>query len=148
MRAAAAAIADPPRERHRDEYRAATRPYLQGWLEAELARRAYDASILVIGELLADAPPEDRGLLTFHLGEAHRRRGRNDDRATAAHLYARAVSMPGVPADAWREHGFALRAAGNSAAAREALQRYLALAPQAEDRAFVQRELDKLGGVP
>jgi len=148
VRAAAAAVSDPPRERHRDAYRAATRAYLPSWLEAELARRAYDASILVIGELLADAPPEDRGLLTFYLGEAHRRRGRNDDRATAAQLYARAVSMPGVPADAWREHGFALRAAGNTAAARDALQRYLALAPQAEDRAFVQRELDKLGGVP
>jgi len=148
VRAAAAAVSDPPRERHRDAYRAATRAYLPSWLEAELARRAYDASILVIGELLADAPPEDRGLLTFYLGEANRRRGRNDDRATAAQLYARAVSMPGVPADAWREHGFALRAAGNTAAARDALQRYLALAPQAEDRAFVQRELDKLGGVP
>ena len=147
VRAAAAAIADPPRERHRDEYRAATRPYLQGWLEAELARRAYDASILVIGELLADAPPEDRGLLTYSLGEAHRRRGRAPDDAEAARLYARAVSMPGVPVDAWRELGFALRAAGDTGAARAALQRYLELAPQAEDRAFVQRELEKLGGV-
>lgn len=148
VRAAAAAVADPPRERHRDAYRAATRPYLQGWLEAELARRAYDASILVIGELLADAPGEDRGLLTFYLGEAHRRRGRDDDRARATQLYAQSVSMPGAPADAWREHGFALRAAGNPVAAREALRRYLELAPQAEDRAFVQRELEKLGGAP
>ena len=72
----------------------------------------------------------------------------DDDRARATQLYAQTVSMPGVPADAWREHGFALRAAGNPAAAREALRRYLELAPQAEDRAFVQRELDKLGGAP
>jgi predicted Zn-dependent protease len=147
VRAAAGAIAAPPQERHRDAYRAATRPYLQGWLEAELARRAYDASILVIGELLADAPAEDRGLLTFYLGEAHRRRGRPPDDAEAARLYAQAVSMPGVPADAWREHGFARRTAGDTGAARAALQRYLELAPQAEDRAFVQRELEKLGGV-
>ena len=147
VRAAAAAITDPPRERHLAEYRAATRPYLQGWLEAELARRAYDASILVIGELLADSPAEDRGLLTFYLGEAHRRRGHAPDDAEAARLYAQAVSMPGVPADAWREHGFALQAAGDTAAARVALQRYLELAPAAEDRAFVRRELEKLGGV-
>jgi predicted Zn-dependent protease len=146
--AAAAAIAAPPRERHRDEYRAATRPYLEGWLESELARRAYDASVLVIRELLADAPAADRGMLTFYLGEAHRRRGQGNDRAEAARLYAQAVALPGVPADAWREHGFALQAGGNAGGARMALQRYLALAPQAEDRAFVQRELDKLGGAP
>ena len=29
-----------------------------------------------------------------------------------------------------------------------ALQTYLENAPQADDRAFVQRELDKLGGTP
>lgn len=146
--AAAAAIANPPRERHRQEYRAATRPFLEGWLQAELARRAYDASVLVIGELLADAPVADHGVLSFYLGEAHRRRNQGNDRAEAARLYARAVSLPGAPADAWREHGFALQAAGNIAGARAALQRYLALAPQAGDRAFVQRELDKLGGAP
>ena len=39
-----------------------------------------------------------------------------------------------------------LRGAGNATAARDALQRYLQQAPGAEDRAFVQRELDKLGG--
>jgi predicted Zn-dependent protease len=146
--AAAAAIPDPPRERHREAYRAATRPFLESWLEGELARRAYDASVLVIRELLADAPAADRGVLTFYLGEAHRRRNQGNDRAEAARLYAQAVSLPGVPADAWREHGFAMQAAGDAAGARMALQRYLALAPQAEDRAFVQRELDKLGGAP
>jgi regulator of sirC expression with transglutaminase-like and TPR domain len=54
--------------------------------------------------------------------------------------------MPGAPAAAWREHGFALRTAGRATEARVALQRYLRDAPQADDRAFVQRELDKLGG--
>jgi hypothetical protein len=32
--------------------------------------------------------------------------------------------------------------------ARDAFNQYLARAPQADDRAFVQRELDKLGGTP
>ena len=84
-------------------------------------------------------------MLTFYLGEAHRRRNAAGDRAKAADLYARAVTMPGVPAQAWREHGFALRDANRNADARASLQRYLTDAPQAEDRAFVQRELDKLG---
>ena len=144
--AAAAAIPDAPTERGRERYRAATRPFLPGWLDKELGERRYAGSILVIGELLQDAPPADKGLLTFYLGEAYRRRGLNDDRAKAAGYYAQAIALPGAPAAAWREHGFSRRAAGDSTGARAALQRYLEDAPQAEDRAFVQRELDKLGG--
>ena len=146
VRAAATAVPNPTRERHRDEYRAATRPYLERWLEAELAQRRYAGSLLIVNELLADAPTADRGVLTFYLGEAHRRRNAAGDRAKAAELYARAIAMPGVPAAAWREHGFALRTAGRTSEARAALHRYLSEAPQPDDRAFVQRELDKLGG--
>ncbi len=146
--AAAKAVRNPPRERHRDDYRAATRPYLEHWLNAELARRAYAASLLVINELLADSPAADKGVLTFYLGEAHRRRNAAGDRAKAATLYAQAATLPGTPAAVWREQGFALRDAGRKVEARNALQRYLATATQAEDRAFVQRELTKLGGTP
>lgn len=144
VKAAAAAIPSPPAERGRDRYRAATRPMLPHLLDQELGQRRYAGSLLVIGELLADAPAQDKGLLTFYLGEAHRRRGLGDDKAKAAALYAQAVVLPGTPAAAWREHGFALRNAGNAAGARTALQRYLQQADDAEDRAFVQRELDKL----
>ena len=146
VRAAAAAIPNPARQRNREAYRAATRPHLAKWLDAELGRRMYAASLLVIGDLLVDAPPEDRGLLTFYLGEVYRRRNTAGDRARAAPLYASAVSMPGAPAAAWREHGFALRDTGRVAEARAALQRYLAESAAAEDRAFVQAELNKLGG--
>ena len=102
--------------------------------------------MLVIQELLDDAAPQDRGLLTFYSGETYRRRDQAGDRAKAAELYAKAVTMPNAPAAAWREHGFALAKQGHVADARAAFQRYLADAPQAEDRAFVQRELEKLGG--
>jgi len=146
IRAEAAAIPAPPSERGRDRYRAAIRPLLPKLLDEELGNRRYAGSILVIGELLADSPAVDKGLLTFYLGEAYRRRGLNDDKAKAASYYAQAVALPGTPAAAWREHGFVLRAAGNTNGAREALQRYLQQSPTAEDRAFVQRELDKLGG--
>jgi predicted Zn-dependent protease len=148
VRAAAAAVPNPPTMRNTAEFRAATRPFLENWLVAELAQRRYESSQLVIRELLDDAPAEDRGMLTFYLGEAYRRRDATGDRAKAAALYASAIDMPGAPAAAWREHGFALAQAGRSAQAREAFQRYLAAAPQADDRAFVQRELDKLGGTP
>jgi len=148
IRAAAAALSAPPRERRREDYRAATRPFLRHWLDAELGRRRYDSSLLVIGELLADAPAEDRGLLTFYLGQAHRRRNAEGDRAKAADLFAQAIAMPSAPPAAWREHGFSLRDSGRPDQARDALRRYLGDAPNAEDRAFVQRELEKLGDRP
>jgi beta-barrel assembly-enhancing protease len=148
IRAAAALTANAPRERGRDAYRKAMRPFLDRWLSAELGRRRYASSLLVVGELLADAPQEDHGLLTFYLGEAHRRRNDAGDRQKAAELYAKAIALPGAPAAAWREHGFALRDAGRSAEARSALQRYLTEAPKADDRAFIQAAIDALGGRP
>ena len=145
---AANAVPNPPDTRNRERYRAATRPFLEHWLDEELGQRRYAASILVISELLADAPPADKGVLGFYLGEAHRRRAQAGDRARAAQLYAQSVALPNPPPAAWREHGFALRDAGRALEARKALAHYLQVADKAEDRAFVQRELEKLGGKP
>jgi predicted Zn-dependent protease len=144
--AAEKAVPNPPTTRNRAQYRTATRPFLEGWLAGELAQRRYASSLLVFQELLDDAPAEDRGVLTFYLGEAYRRRDGAGDDAKSAELYARAVTLPGTPVAAWREHGYALAAAGREPEARAALDKYLQDAPQADDRAFVQRALDKLGG--
>ncbi len=146
VRAAAAAVPDPPDVRNKAQYREATRPFLEGWLVAELAQRRYASSQLVIQELLDDAPREDKGMLTFYLGEAYRRHDQPGDDAKAAQLFATAITLPGTPAGAWREHGYALAQAGRTDEARAALQTYLDHAPNADDRAFVQRALDKLGG--
>jgi beta-barrel assembly-enhancing protease len=145
IRAAAAAAPAGQRERFRDEYRKAMRPFLQRWLDAELGRRRYASSLLVIGELLEESPADDRALLTFYLGEAHRRRAAEGDRTKAAEFYAQATRLPNPPAGAWREHGFALRDAGKATEAASMLRRYLDTAANAEDRAFVERELTKLG---
>lgn len=148
VKAAAAAIPNPPTDEGRDRYRAAVHPLLVKLLDEELAQRRYAGSILVIGELLEDAPPEDKGLLTFYLGEAYRRRGLNDDKAKAAGYYAQATALPGTPPAAWREVGFARRSAGDAAGAREALRHYLEASPQAEDAAFIRRDLDSIGDTP
>jgi predicted Zn-dependent protease len=147
LAAAADAVVDPPHELGMDRYRAATRPFLRHWLEEELTRRMFASSIQVISDLRAAAAPEDAGLYTFYLGEAHRRRGKEPDKAEAAKLYAQAVSQAGAPPEAWREHGLALRAAGNRTAAAAALRHYLELSPQAEDAAFVTGYLTDLESV-
>lgn len=144
VRAAAEASGTDTGETGRDAYRAAVQPFLESWLEDELSRRMYDTSVQVIGRLRTLCDPGVQGRYTFFLAEAHRRRGKEGDAAQAATLYAEAIALPDAPAAAFREHGLALRAAGQPAAAAAALQRYLELAPEAEDAAFVRHYLTEL----
>jgi predicted Zn-dependent protease len=144
LRAAAAAIPNPGKETGLDRYRAATAPFLKHWLDGELSRRMYTTSVQVIGDLRQTCAPNEKGLYTFYLGEAHHRRNKGDDRSQADALYAEAIDEPGAPPEAWREHGMSLRAAGNKPEARIALQHYLELAPNADDRAFVLSYIDEL----
>jgi len=144
LKAAAAAIANPPKELGAAAYRAATRGFMEHWLEEELSRRMFASSIQVISDLQLGESPDDAGLLNFYLGEAYRRRGKEGDREQAAKLYALAITQPGAPAKAWREHGLALRAAGARVPAAAALRRYLELAPKADDLAFVTGYLGEL----
>lgn len=148
LKAAALATTNPGGQLHQAQYRQATRPFLKHWLENELTRRMFASSIQVIGDLRETSSPQDAGLLTFFLGEAHRRRNKADDRLKAAGLYAEAVGQPGAPPEAWREHGLALREAGQLAASAAALHRYLELVPGAEDRAFIRAYLAELEARP
>ncbi len=144
VRAAAAAISNPGRELERDAYRKVTRPFLQHWLENELTRRMYNTSVQVIGDLRKTADPSDAGMYTFYLGEAYRRRNKNDDRAQARKLYAQAVLEPGAPPQAWREHGLALRDSKAFPEAIRHLREYLAKDPLAQDRGFIESYLKEM----
>jgi predicted Zn-dependent protease len=145
IRTAAAGSATGSHEPGRSRFRAAVRPFLTRWLEAELGRRMYDTSIQVIDDLRSDADDEDRAVYTFYLGEAYRQRGAGDDLQHAARLYAEAISLPSPPAAAWREHGLASRGNGQAAQALAALRKYLELtADGAEDRAFIEQYLREL----
>lgn len=128
----------------RPAYRAAVQPFLARWLEGELSRRMYDTSVRVIGDLRVLAGPEREATYTFFLGEAFRRRGKEGDAVRAQSLYEEAVTLPDPPAAAFREHGMSLRAQGHRDGASAAFRRYLALAPEAGDAAFVQQYLSEM----
>jgi len=128
----------------RKAYLAAVRPHLAAWLEDELGRRMYDSSVQVIGDLHALAPPDLEATYGFYLAEALRRRNEPGDLARAEALYEAVLALPGPPADAWREWGLVLRERGERAAAADALRRYLAQRPEADDAAFIRHYLDEL----
>lgn len=148
IRAAAAKIQVAEPVTNAKAYRAAIRPFLERWMESELTLRTYDTTIQVFKELKQDADAETAGLATFYLAEAHRRRNKGEDMATAGRLYAEALTLRGTPAAAWREHGMQLRASGDRAGAAAALRTYLDTAPQAGDAAVVRHYLDKLEATP
>lgn len=146
--AAAKAFQGTQKDIGREAYQAAIRPHLEHWLDAELSRRTYDTSIQAIGELKAQADPQDAALYSFFLAEAYRQRGRNDDRITAARYYAESVGQGGAPAAAWREHAYALRDHGDRTAAADAFRRYLTLDPNASDRSFIESTLSQMETTP
>ena len=138
-------IAPPPADAGTvSRYREAIAPFLAQWMARELTRRQFGASVLVFDGLHADAPPAWRGLTAFYLAEAHRQRGAEGDAERAHALYAQAVAADESPAQALRELGYAQRAAGDAAGARVSLEGYLQRAPDAPDRAFIERDLKDL----
>jgi len=141
-----ASVQDP--KTYAEDYRAAIRPFLQRWMEGELSRRTYDTSIHVLRELKQDATPDTAALATFYLGEAHRRRNKDDDMIKAGQLYAEALALPDPPAAAWREQGMLLRTSGDTAGATNALRNYLQAAPAAGDAALIRHYLTKLESTP
>ena len=70
--------------------------------------------------------------------------GQIGDAVRAQSLYEEAVALPDPPAAAFREHGMSLRAQGDPEGATAAFHRYLALAPDAADAAFVRQYLSEL----
>jgi predicted Zn-dependent protease len=83
------------------------------------------------------------GLLRFYEGEIWRLRNREGDDIRAAQGYAAAVQYADAPPDAWRWHGVMLQKAGRLPEARNAYQRYLAMAPNAPDAPFIRQQLQQ-----
>lgn len=144
MQLAAKPFAGKASERHQTRYAAAIKPFLNEWLEAELDKRTYYASIQVFNEHLPQANASDLGLYEFYLGEAYRRRNLNDDRSKAEAYYAQSVSRNEPPSAAFREHGLALKRQGKNVEALTYLKRYLAQTPNASDRLFIEKDISDL----
>jgi predicted Zn-dependent protease len=96
------------------------------------------ASLYIVNNLAQDGW---NGLLRYSEAEIYRLHNRAGFDEHAARSYAVAVQYPDAPVDAWRWHGVMLSKAGRREEARAALTRYLALAPNAPDAAFVRQML-------
>ena len=125
----------PNSDRGRDRYLKAIGPYRQMMLDDQVKLNDPGASLYIIQALAKDGW---NGLLRYYEGEIWRLKDNKGDLARAAAAYAQAVTYPDAPPEAWRAHGYTLLQAGRAAEGKAALNRYLAMAPQAKDAAMVR----------
>src|SRR5215469_14970956 len=134
------ASAGAPRNARRDEWLAAVTPLRPMLLEEQVKLNDPGASLYLLQSLAQDGWD---GELRYFEGEVYRLRGDAGDEARATQAYAAAVGSDNAPAEAFRAHGYALLRAGQREAGREALTRYLQLAPRAADADMVRFSLSQ-----
>jgi hypothetical protein len=118
----------------REEWAAVIRPYQAMLLQEQIYLNDPGASLYLLENLAKDGWS---GLLRFNEGEVYRLRSANGDDLKAAAAYAAAIALADAPPEAWRAHGYALLKAGEASEANQALNRYLAMKPDAPDAAMI-----------
>ncbi len=131
-------------ETHRLRYRAVIRPFLDEWLRADLRRRDYGQTWVLLDRLAEHG--EDLGVVEYYRGEINRIRRGDGDRDRALQHYTNAIAQTDAPAAAWRELGEYAARDGRNAEAAQLFTTYLERAPSAGDRALVEARITQLSG--
>lgn len=122
----------------REDWAEVIHPYLALLLREQVYLNDPGASLYLLENLAKEGWT---GLLRFNEGEVYRLRNAKGDHPKAAAAYAAATALADAPPEAWRAHGYALLKAGNPTEAYEALNRYLAMKPDAADAALIRFHL-------
>jgi beta-barrel assembly-enhancing protease len=119
----------------REQWQKLIGPHQGRLLDEQVKLNDPGASLYLIESLALDGW---NGALRYYEGEVYRLRNAPGDSDLALAAYAAAATFPDAPADAWRAHGYALIKSGRGEEGRQALSRYLELAPDAKDAAMVR----------
>ena len=106
------------------------------WFRDELRVRDYGRSQVLLDRLADIGLPQ--GEVDYLQGELLRLRNRQGDTPLALEAYRKSVAQDGAPAEAWLQIGLLLMRGDDHGAARDALQHYLAMKPDASDRKMVE----------
>ncbi|GLR47706.1 M48 family metallopeptidase [Sphingomonas astaxanthinifaciens] len=134
--AAELTVAGRSYDRGRERYLRAIAPIRAMLFDDQVKLNDPGASNYIVETLAKDGW---NGQLLFTRAEVNRLRNADKYHAASAADYAAAVRYPDAPPDAWRWHGVMLMKEGRRDEGRKALQRYLALAPNAPDAPFVRQ---------
>ena len=127
-----------------DEFLRATRQVTQSYLDNAVERGDYRSIIFLLES--EDRLAQLEGSFAYYLGEAYRIRGEAGDGDRAEALYRRALAASPDHVPSHGALGRLLLREGLGAEAREHLERYLELRPDAPDRRYVEGYLAELAG--
>lgn len=130
------------RDEGAERYAAAMQPWLPVFLDDQIKLNDFGASDFIIARL---AEGGWSAALWRARGDLYRTRGTQRDLMNAADFYAKAVALDPALAEAQRGLGLALVKTGRAGEGRTALQRYLALRPDAPDAATIRMTLSSIG---
>lgn len=130
--------------RNREDYLNQTGAVRLAALADQLERQRHDALLVLLEDedVIASYPAAAR----YYLAEAYRKRGDEGDDDRVMTSYRIAVEQDPEFAPAWRGLGLYHLRRGERADALHAFERFLALAPEATDRAFIERYIEQLQG--
>lgn len=124
-----------------DVFAAAIAPFLNDWLADDLVLRDFGQHLHLIDHKIEAGG--NLGVLYFRRGEAYRLRREEGDFDRALDNYRKAVLFDDVPAQGWMALGDALLRQRENVAARAAYDTYLALMPDAPERAIIEAWLEE-----
>ena len=130
------------RDEGADRYAAAVGPWLPKFLDDQIALNNFGASDYIINRL---GEVGWTATLWRARGDLFRMRGNPRDLMNAVDFYEKAVGLDASLPEAQRGLGLSLIKTGRSAEGRAALTRYLALRPEASDKAMIDMTIASLG---
>ncbi|MDO8605590.1 MAG: tetratricopeptide repeat protein [Phaeospirillum sp.] len=122
-------------------YRRVFLPHRGEYLRDELNQRRYGRFDKLLDQLIEDGA--NVGELLYFRGELYRQRGKDGDLPKALAAYEAATAAEGAPPELYRALGLLRLKSGDRPAAGAALERFLALRPDAPDRDMIRMMIDQ-----
>lgn len=134
----------PPQDTDPHAYRDKIRPFLKSWLDSEVVKRDFGATLQLVERL--STLGTDLGVLQYAKGRIFALRAEDGDADRSKTAYLTATEYDDVPADAFRGLGEIYRKENDGAKAASAFENYLKAAPNARDAALIRKLITNLKG--
>jgi Zn-dependent protease with chaperone function len=133
---------DGPSSTYEQRYQSAILQFRSQWLRDDLRVRNFSGSEHLYKRLAESG--HGRGEALFYLGEVYRLRDDEGDDQKAVEAYGQALAERDAPPQVFRSLAFVEWSLGHREAARQAFERYLEIAPQADDRLMIRLHIEEL----